>query len=130
MITKEIRDAEDKFFLDFPYSPVFDQARYNLMMHLLGTTPGQAFFILHNLHRSINISGDVAEFGVAQGATSALLAHEIINCDKRLHLFDSFKGLPKPTENDVLLDDFFELGSMDKYEGTMVESIEGVKDRL
>jgi hypothetical protein len=37
--------------------------------------------------------------GIAQCATSALIANEISSSKKNLWLFDSFKGLPKPTEN-------------------------------
>ena len=66
------------------------------------------------------MDGDVCEFCVAQGETSALIANEISGClEKILHLFDSFEGLPKPSDKDKLKDDIFALGNIDKYAGTM-----------
>ena len=38
---------------------------------------------------------------------------------KDLFLFDSFEGLPKPSKEDGLKDDIFNLGDMSRYEGTM-----------
>jgi O-methyltransferase len=40
-------------------------------------------------------------------ATSALLANEIRSTERTLWLFDSFKGLGKPSEKDLLIDDIF-----------------------
>ncbi len=74
--------------------------------------------VLH-LNRALGLDGDVCEFGVAQGATSALIANEIRGTEKDLWLFDSFEGLPKPTDHDILIDDIFNLGSIDRYQGTM-----------
>jgi len=45
-------------------------------------------------------------------------------------LFDSFEGLPKPTEKDKLNDDIFSLGSMEAYTGTMSFPEEMVRTRL
>ena len=88
---------------------------------LLGTETIEGLFILNALRQIENIKGDVAEFGVAQGATSTLIANTIFNQfnDKKLYLFDSFSGLPKPSEEDELKDDIFNLGDMAAYEGTM-----------
>jgi hypothetical protein len=47
-----------------------------------------------------------------------------------LHLFDSFEGLPKPTEKDLLKDDIFGLGSMEAYAGTMSNPEALVRARL
>lgn len=77
-----------------------------------------------------NLPGDVCEFGVAQGETSALIASEISNSSKVLHLFDSFAGLPAPTDKDQLKDDIFSLGSMDAYQGEMSCPLDMVKGRL
>lgn len=94
--------------------------RPRLLARLLGTVPSQAYFIIQALWQSRDVRGDVCEFGVAQGETSALIANEIAACaSKRLHLFDSFAGLPRPTEKDKLKDDIFALGSMEAYTGTM-----------
>jgi O-methyltransferase len=104
--------------------------RSQLMQQLLGTSPGEAMYILGALHRSMSCPGDVCEFGVAQGATSALLANEIRGTDKKLWLFDSFEGLPRPTEKDKLIDDIFNLGSMEAYAGQMACDVSMVKGRL
>lgn len=104
--------------------------RVELIAKLLGTQVGEAMYILKFLHKSLKLEGDICEFGVAQGATSALLANEIRTTEKNLWLFDSFKGLPKPTEKDLLIDDISNLGSIDKYEGTMCCQVDEVKSRL
>lgn len=96
-----------------------NSARTSILMRLLGTPPTEAYYILSALNRTKNIEGDVCELGVAQGETSALIANEIREGKKRLHLFDSFEGLPSPTEKDQLKDDIYNLGSMSAYTGEM-----------
>lgn len=113
----------------FPGLPSSDD-RIELIAKLLGTGVTEAMYILEFLHKSLKLEGDVCEFGVAQGATSALLANEIRTTKKTLWLFDSFQGLPKPSEKDLFIDDIFNLGSMDKYEGTMCCKVEEVINRL
>ena len=95
------------------------ETRIRLMARLLGTPPGEAYHIVKGLADSQALAGDVCEFGVAQGETSALIANEISSGDKTLHLFDSFQGLPAPTVEDELKNDIFGLGSMAAYTGTM-----------
>jgi len=104
--------------------------RPRLLGRLKGTPPSQAFEIIKMLSETAYIRGDVCEFGVAQGETSALIANEIRGSDKTLHLFDSFKGLPAPTEKDQLKDDVFSLGGMDAYQGKMSCPVDMVKSRL
>jgi len=106
------------------------KGREELLVKLIGTPVSEAMHIIANLHESIGVQGDVCEFGVAQGATSALLANEIRASTKQLWLFDSFQGLPRPTEKDVLIDDIFNLGSIEKYAGTMASPVEMLKARL
>jgi O-methyltransferase len=105
-----------------------DRAR--LLSRLQGTPPSEAYFILQSLAKSRSIPGDVCEFGVAQGETSALIANEIRGTSKLLHLFDSFEGLPRPTAKDQLKDDIFQLGSIEAYAGTMACREEMVRSRL
>lgn len=104
--------------------------RSKLLARLLGTPPSEAYFIVHALAQCKDVSGDICEFGVAQGETSALIANEIQNSNKTFHLFDSFEGLPKPTEKDQLRDDIFALGSIEAYTGTMSCPEEMVRARL
>lgn len=96
-----------------------NEIRLKLLPRLLGTPPSEAYFIIQALATSKDVLGDVCEFGVAQGETSALIANEIQSSDKALHLFDSFKGLSMPTEKDQLKNDIFSLGSMEAYAGAM-----------
>jgi O-methyltransferase len=96
-------------------------SRARLLSRLLGTSPSEAYFIVEGLAKTQDIPGDVCEFGVAQGATSALMANEIVRTGKVLHLFDSFAGLPRPTAKDTLKDDIFNLSSIDAYAGQMAD---------
>jgi len=104
--------------------------RAHLLGRLLGTQPSQAFEIIKALGKTESVTGDICEFGVAQGETSALIANEISQTGKILHLFDSFEGLPAPTEKDQLKDDIFSLGSMDAYQGEMSCPLDMVLGRL
>jgi hypothetical protein len=104
--------------------------RQELMVQLFGTDLSEALHLVWHLNRVLNLEGDVCEFGVAQGATSALIANEIRETDKNLWLFDSFEGLPKPSDRDILIDDIFNLGSIEKYQGTMASGQEQVIGRL
>ena len=102
-----------------------------LLARLLGTPPSEAYYIIEALYSCKTVPGDVCEFGVAQGETSALIANEISQFkEKRLHLFDSFEGLPKPSAKDQLKDDIFSLGSIEAYAGTMSCPEEMVQSRL
>ncbi len=107
-----------------------NQQRARLMTRLLGTNIIEALHIAGALQSTRSLPGDVCEFGVAQGATSALIANEISPTDKMLWLFDSFQGLPAPTEKDRLIDDIFGLGTMAAYEGTMACGKDLVLERL
>src|ERR1700731_4618467 len=106
------------------------EGRSKLLEKLLGTHLAEAVYLLNYLHRSLKVPGDICEFGIAQGATSALLANEIRETDKLLWLFDSFEGLPKPSDKDTLIHDIFGLGAMEKYQGTMAYGVNEVLDRL
>jgi len=107
-----------------------DERRARLLHELIGTTIGEAIYIIQNLHEGLRVPGDVCEFGVAQGATSRLLASEIMSSDRNLWLFDSFEGLPAPGPQDKLINDIFSLGSMDKYKGMMASPEAEVRSKL
>jgi len=91
----------------------------NLLKDLIGTSLVGGLKILDSLNKTIEIDGDICEFGVAQGKTSKLIAYFIKETNKKLFLFDSFQGLPKPSEKDQLKDDIFNLGNMKRYQGKM-----------
>jgi O-methyltransferase len=106
--------------------------RLQLVQALIGTEVPEAMFMLHYLHAALaSGAGDVVEMGVAQGATSTLLANEIRSFDERnLWLYDSFRGLSAPTGEDNLIDDIEHRGSMDAYQGAMANPQHLVEARL
>ena len=107
------------------------EGRARDLSDLIGTTVSEAIYVIKNLHDGLKVPGDICEFGVAQGATSRLLASEILPLtDRKFWLFDSFEGLPAPTKEDVLIHDIFKLGSMDKYKGTMASPEREVLSKL
>ncbi len=97
---------------------------------LIGTNVCEGLYLVDALHKALRVPGDICEFGVAQGATSQLIASEIMSTDRAFWLFDSFEGLPAPTKEDRLIDDIFDLGSMAKYQGTMMSPETEVLGRL
>lgn len=113
----------------FPELPR-NESRMPLLTQLVGTNISEAMWLLRHLHQSLGVPGDVCEFGIAEGATSALIANEIRNTEKQLWLFDSFQGLSRPGAKDELIHDIFNLGSMAAYEGKMSYSIGEVQGRL
>jgi len=56
------------------------------------TTPLEGSEIVQWLSACDKIPGDIAELGVYNGATAALM---LKNSGKRMHLFDTFEGLPE-----------------------------------
>jgi len=104
--------------------------RIELLSNLVGTPVSEALYLVGYLSKALELPGEVCEFGIAQGATSALMANEIRETSKKLYLFDSFQGLGKPSEKDVLINDIFNLGSIEKYQGIMAEPAEKVLARL
>ncbi len=96
-----------------------DENESILLSKLIGTSTGEALFIIHCIQNCIGLEGDICEFGVAQGATSTLMAYEIHNTKKNIWLFDSFKGLPSPSKQDTLKDDIFGLKTIEAYKGMM-----------
>jgi hypothetical protein len=104
--------------------------REKQLAQLIGTTVCEALYIVDALHKSLKTPGDICEFGVAQGATSQLIAAEILNESRDFWLFDSFEGLPAPAKEDRLIDDIFGLGDMAAYAGMMRSPEEEVRSRL
>jgi O-methyltransferase len=133
-ITEKHREAVDEF-VKFLRVTLFKNLKSNtkrneLLTQLYGTTVTEAMYIIFYLNRIFGLEGDVCEFGIANGSTSALIANEIQNTAKHLWLFDSFQGLSKPTEKDILIDDIFNLGSIQMYESTMSYPDSCVKTKL
>lgn len=111
----------EKLFKEFLHAD-FDNEnpmRQELLADLMGVDTMEGLYICYYLNKSLSVEGDLCEFGVAQGRTTTLMANEIMNTDKKMYLFDSFEGLPAPTKEDELIDDIFELGSINAYTGKM-----------
>ena len=104
-------------FLDQDYE--VSTLRNVLLQKLLGTEISEALHIVTALRETSVLNGDICEFGVAQGRTSALLCSEILMSSKNIWFFDSFEGLSVPTIEDVLIDDVANLGTMEAYAGSM-----------
>jgi O-methyltransferase len=61
----------------------------------------EAELVLKELEQTLDLPGDVVEFGCYEGDTSILLADALRNNpDKWLYLYDSFEGLPAKTAED------------------------------
>lgn len=61
--------------------------------------------LLEEFAKTLDIAGDVVEFGCYEGDTSVQLAHAMRNHpDKWLYLYDSFEGLPAKTAADQSAD--------------------------
>jgi O-methyltransferase len=127
-IIKELEGAYKEFL--FKDLPINDEGRIRLISKLEGTEPSESLYLLNYLYKTLKLEGDVCEFGVANGATSALIAYEIKKTDKCIWLFDSFKGLSAPSKKDILLNDIYGLGSIEAYEGTMAFPIDRVSAKL
>jgi O-methyltransferase len=113
----------------FPTLPA-REGRTELLKRLLGTPIPEAMYLLSLLHEALPRGGDVCEFGVAQGATSALIANEILDSAASFWMYDSFQGLSAPSTQDSLLDDVFGLGSMAKYRNAMAFPRSILENRL
>lgn len=114
----------------FNDSPTIDDKTIELISNLDGTQIGEAIYILNYLNQSLKLEGDICEFGIAQGLTSTLMAYQLKTNNKNIWLFDSFEGLPKPTEKDTLKDDIYNLGSIEAYQGTMAHKPESVLSKM
>lgn len=81
-----------------------------------------------------DIEGDFCECGVAFGGMSALMANFIYenNLNKKLHMVDSFEGIPYPTKNDLNFPENLPLpksGEL-KSSGISSSSVEDVSKRF
>lgn len=67
-------------------------------------------YILYQLaHQALKLGGDVAEIGVYKGGSAKLLAKIVEPSGKRVHLFDTFSGMP-PTHPEY---DLYKKGDFD-----------------
>jgi O-methyltransferase len=107
-----------------------DEESLQLLSVSMYTKYNTGFYLVNYLRQSLDLSGDVCEFGVGQGAISALLAQEIKNTDKRIWLFDLFEGFTKPLEKDIRRSEPAESGSIEWYDGAISFPEKLVRTRL
>ena len=74
----------------------------------------EAELVLNELRSTLDLAGDVVEFGCYEGDTSVLLADVLRDQpDKWLYLYDSFEGLPEKTAEDKSADGWrFQAGEL------------------
>jgi len=72
--------------------------RVELLAELESTPVSLALCLIRHLHHAPDVPGDVCVFGVGNGATAALLANELRDCDRELWLYDTFE---RPAERGV-----------------------------
>jgi len=58
----------------------------------------EAYQIYMAVERTKKVDGDIAEVGCYKGGSAKLICE--VKGDKSLHVFDTFEGLPNPTDND------------------------------
>ena len=78
-------------------------------------TKTETEIILELLEKSLNLDGDIVEFGCYRGDTSVLMKRvlEKNNSEKILWLYDSFEGLPAKTKEDAsVAGDQFKAGEL------------------
>jgi O-methyltransferase len=78
-----------------------------------------------------DLPGDIIECGSYKGGSAVNLSHLAALCGRRLHLFDSFQGLPAPTAGDrehlVLSELQFHTYEGGAYAGSLTEVRENIR---
>ncbi len=77
-----------------------DEQFREMMKHIEGHTlvdTIRCFMLYQFVKQTIHIPGDVAEVGVYKGGTARLLSETLSSANKKVHLFDTFTGMP-PTD--------------------------------
>jgi O-methyltransferase len=79
----------------------------------------EAYYIFMAVKRTQKVPGDIAEVGVYKGGSAKIICSE--KGEKSLHLFDTFEGLPKVEDIDMV---------WPFYEGKFAASYDSVKEYL
>ena len=118
---KDAVDAVKLFNVSQQQPLAVDDKTTHRLARLAGATLLEGLYILKSLELTKTVLGDWCEYGVAHGRTSAFIAEQLMSgpSSRSFWLYDSFQGLPKPHEKDVLLHDIFNKGTMVDYEGAI-----------
>jgi hypothetical protein len=81
------------------------------------TSPEKIFSLCHAIRylARYQIPGDIVECGVWRGGSMMAAARTLLSCgdpDRELYLFDTYEGMPRPTEHDV---DFAGVSALDQW---------------
>lgn len=94
---------EDHYSLDVPsvFVEIYKKVRPYTM-----TSPERIFSLCEAVKyiQNNNIEGDIVECGVWKGGSMMAIAETLLSendISKNLYLFDTFEGMPPPSENDV-----------------------------
>ncbi|WP_428326226.1 TylF/MycF/NovP-related O-methyltransferase [Nitrosopumilus sp.] len=92
-------------YTSYTYSPWFSewfQKIYDKIKNHTKVTEDRCYVIYILAKQCLNVNGDFAECGVYKGGTSFLISSIIDDSSlkKQLHLFDTFKGMPKYADDD------------------------------
>ena len=92
-IPVSLKDLQAFLPRDHVFLELWPQVASKAILH-----PLQALNIVERLDEALRQPGDVIECGVFQGVTSVLMAKlmDLRQSQKKLFLFDSFRGLPEP----------------------------------
>jgi hypothetical protein len=95
----------DNFFTSLEYlelDPEFVRLSQSLhVANYVGVTVREMWNIYNWVRRTRSVPGDAAEVGVYKGASAKIICE--VKGERRLHLFDTFKGLP---DTDSTIDTF------------------------
>jgi len=129
---QDVVDALKLFHAAERHRLAVDAKTLHRLARLAGATILEGLFILKSLEATASIAGDWCEYGVAHGRTSALIAEQLVARPggRRFWMYDSFQGLPKPHEKDVLIHDIFNKGTMAAYEGEISMPEQYVRSEL
>jgi len=128
----KIKFKNDKWnrFFGIAHSEKYDSAENTLKDNMLCME--QAINIYHLLSQTLaaGVPGDVVELGCFKGTTSLLIQMTLDQnkSEKRLHVYDSFEGLPELSEKDISVQTG--KGSMKTTEDSLVENFATYNVRL
>ena len=95
---------------------------YDGAQQLTIVSPDRCYILISLAGYAVHLPGDFAECGVYKGGTALMLARTLKGkADKKLYLFDSFRGLPKVDEH---RDQWF------SERDFSVESVQGIRNVL
>ena len=103
LVMMQVAERNDIIASDYVFSkhkPSFLRTHWEEILPLTLLDPFRLGKILDLVIDSIDIEGDIIECGSYKGGSGILMALLLksLKSDKKIHLFDSFEGLPEPDE--------------------------------